>query len=142
MPLSEHEQRILEEIERRLAEEDPRLVDQVSRTSLYTHLARRIKLAALAFLVGFGMLMAFAVSVALAVAGFVVMVLSALLAYRYLKRMGREQLRSQQAAGRFTFASLIARMSDRFRGPGPGGSEQPDQPDHPDPPPDHPDRPA
>ena len=52
MPLSEHEQRILEEIERRLAEEDPRLVDQVSRTSLYTHLARRIKLGAAVGVVG------------------------------------------------------------------------------------------
>ncbi|HSL68097.1 MAG TPA: DUF3040 domain-containing protein, partial [Actinomycetota bacterium] len=39
MPLSEHEQQILEEIEKRLAEEDPRLVEAVSRTSLYTHLA-------------------------------------------------------------------------------------------------------
>ena len=34
MPLSEHEQRILDEIERRLAEEDPRLVESVSRASL------------------------------------------------------------------------------------------------------------
>ena len=47
MPLSEHEQRILEEIERRLAEEDPRLVEHVGRTDLYSHLARRIRLAAL-----------------------------------------------------------------------------------------------
>ncbi len=117
MPLSEHEQRILEEIERRLAEEDPRLVDQVSRTSLYTHLARRIKLATLAFLGGFVMLMFFSVSTALAVGGFVVMLLSALLVYRYLKRIGREQLRSgQQAAGKLSFAALIARLADRFRG--------------------------
>ena len=31
MPLTPHEQRILEEIERKLAEEDPRLVQSVSR---------------------------------------------------------------------------------------------------------------
>ena len=45
MPLSDHEQRILEEIERRLAEDDPAFVEQVGRTDLYTHLARRIRLA-------------------------------------------------------------------------------------------------
>jgi ABC-type bacteriocin/lantibiotic exporter with double-glycine peptidase domain len=110
MPLSEHEQKILEEIERRLAEEDPRLVDQVSRTSLYTHLA-------LAFMAGFVMLLFFAWEVAIAVAGFVVMLLSALVIYRYLKRMGREQLRAaSQSGGRFTVAGLIARLAERFRG--------------------------
>ena len=45
MPLSDHEQRILDEIERRLAEDDPAFVEQVGRTDLYTHLARRIRLA-------------------------------------------------------------------------------------------------
>ena len=35
MPLNDHE-KILEEIERRLSEEDPRLVEQVSRTNLHT----------------------------------------------------------------------------------------------------------
>jgi ABC-type bacteriocin/lantibiotic exporter with double-glycine peptidase domain len=120
MPLSDHEQRILDEIERRLAEEDPRLADQVSRTSLYTHLSRRIKLATVAFLLGFIMLMLFSIATVLALAGFVVMLLSALLVYRYLKRMGKEQLRAaQQAGGRFTFAALIARLSERFRGPAP-----------------------
>ena len=59
MPLSPDEQRILDEIEQRLAEEDPRLVEAVSRTSLYTHLARRIKWSLLAFSVGFLMLMVF-----------------------------------------------------------------------------------
>ena len=131
MPLSEHEQRILEEIERRLAEEDPRLVDQVSRTSLYTHLARRIKLAVLAFIAGFVMLMLFWVSVALAVAGFVLMLGSAALIYRYLKRIGREHLRAgQPAGGPFTFASLIARLAERFRGQ-PGAESSGDRTDEP-----------
>lgn len=124
MPLSDHEQRILEEIEKRLAAEDPRLADQVSRTSLYTHLARRIKLAAVGFLLGFVMLLSFVIATWLAVSGFIVMLLSALLAYRYLKRMGREQLRAaQHAGGRFTFAALIARLSERFRGEAPPPSK-------------------
>ena len=70
MPLSEHEQRILEEIERRLAEDDPKLVEQVGRTDLYTHLARRIRLSAVAFLVGFVLLLLFVFSRWIAAVGF------------------------------------------------------------------------
>lgn len=117
MPLSEHEQEILEEIERRLAEEDPRLAEAVSRTSLYTHLARRIRWASLAFLVGFVMLMLFWWSMWVAIAGFGVMLVSSLLIYRYLKQLGREQVRAMQQTGRFSIAALLARLSGRMRGP-------------------------
>ena len=79
MPLSEHEQRILEEIERRLAEDDPKLVEQVGRTDLYTHLARRIRLAAVAFVLGCALLLLFVVSPWIAAVGFVTMIGSALL---------------------------------------------------------------
>jgi Flp pilus assembly protein TadB len=100
MPLSDHEQRILEEIERRLAEEDPRLAEQVSNTSLYTHLARRIRWASLTFLVGFVMLLLFALSLWVAAVGFALMLLSTLLIYRYLKQMGRDQVRALQQGSR------------------------------------------
>ena len=43
MPLSEDEQRILKEIEANLNETDPRLVQEVSETTLYRHSARAIK---------------------------------------------------------------------------------------------------
>ena len=69
MPLSPDEQRILDDIEQRLSQEDPRLAEAVSRTSLYTHLARRIRWSALAFLAGFLMLMAFPVSLWVAAVG-------------------------------------------------------------------------
>jgi len=117
MPLSEHEQQILEEIERRLAEEDPRLVEAVSRTSLYTHLARRIRLTSVAFLVGFVMLMLFPVSLGIAIAGFGVMLLAALLIYRYLKQLGKDQVRAMQQSGRFSIAALLARLTGRMHGP-------------------------
>lgn len=116
MPLSPDEQRILDEIEQRLAEEDPRLVEQVTRTSLYTHLARRIRWSTLAFLAGFLMLMSFPVSLYVAAAGFGVMLASSLLIYRYLKQLGRDQVRAmQQQSGRFSLARLLARLSGRFR---------------------------
>lgn len=115
MPLSEHEQRILDEIEARLAEEDPRLVEQVGRTTLSTHLARRIRIAALGFLVGFFLSWLFAVALWLAAIGFVVMVLSALLVVRYLKQLGRDQVRALQEEGRFTLGGLLGRIAARFR---------------------------
>lgn len=116
MPLSPDEQRILEEIEQRLSEEDPRLAEQVSRTSLYTHLARRIRWSLLAFLAGFVMVMAFWASLYVAAAGFGVMLSSSLLVYRYLKQLGRDQIRAmQQESGRFSIAGLLARIAGRFR---------------------------
>ena len=117
MPLSPDEQRILDEIEQRLAEEDPRLVDAVSRTSLYTHLARRIRWASITFLVGFVMLMLFPVRLWIAAAGFGVMLASSLMIYRYLKQLGKDQVRAIQQAGRFSIAGILARLTGRFRGP-------------------------
>ena len=116
MPLSEHEQRILEEIEQRLAEDDPRLVEQVGRTDLYTHLARRIRLSAVAFVLGFVLLLLFVVSPWLAAAGFVVMIGSALLIYRYLGQLGRDQIRALQSDGG-SFTGIIGRLAAWFRPP-------------------------
>lgn len=115
MPLSPDEQKILEEIEARLAEEDPRLVSTVSNTSLYAHLARRIRWSAITFLLGFAMLMAFPVSLWIAAAGFGVMLVSSLLIYRYLTALGRDQVRAIQRSGRFGIASILTRLSGRFR---------------------------
>jgi hypothetical protein len=116
MPLSEHEQRILEEIEQKLKEEDPHFVQRAS-LPLSAHLARRIKWAALAFCAGFVMLWLFILSVWVALAGFVVMLLSGLLVYHYLKRLGREQIQSWKRGNRFSVTGLLARMAERFRGP-------------------------
>lgn len=127
MPLSPDEQRILEEIEQRLSEEDPRLAEAVSRTSLYRHLARRIRWSAFAFLVGFLMLMAFPVSLWVAAAGFCVMLTSSLLIYRYLRALGRDQIRAMQTqSGRFSVAGLLARLAGRFRDQSPPPPEAPE----------------
>jgi hypothetical protein len=62
------------------------------------------------------MLMAFPVSLYVAAAGFGVMLASALLIYRYLKQLGRDQVRlMQQQSGRFSIAGLLARLAGRFR---------------------------
>lgn len=121
MPLSPDEQRILDEIEERLAEEDPRLAEAVSRTSLYTHLASRIRWSLLAFLIGFLMLMAFLMAfpdqLLIAAAGFGVMLGSSLLIYRYLKQLTLDQMRALQQSGRFSITALLARLAGRFKTP-------------------------
>jgi Protein of unknown function (DUF3040) len=86
MPLSEHEQRILAEIERRLLEEDPKFAHQVGH-SFRAHLARRMKLAAFAFVVGLVVLVVgFVKYVALGVAGFVIMLYAVFEFVRTLRR--------------------------------------------------------
>ncbi|MEP7059369.1 MAG: DUF3040 domain-containing protein [Actinomycetota bacterium] len=117
MPLSEHEQKILEEIERRLAEDDPKLVEQVGRSDLYSHLARRIRRAGVAFVAGFIMLLLFPVSVPLAGAGFIMMVLAGAAIFRYVGQLGRDQLRDLQRSGGASMMGVIGKIVARFRVP-------------------------
>jgi Flp pilus assembly protein TadB len=114
MPLSEHEQRILEDIERRLQQEDPRFAHQVERSSLHSHLSRRIRWGALAFLAGFVMLLLFIVSLWVALAGFGVMLASALFVYNQLRRMGGDQIRAVGEGP--PLPAFLARLFQRFRG--------------------------
>jgi Protein of unknown function (DUF3040) len=87
MPLSEHEQRILAEIERRLLEEDPKFAHQVG-SSFRAHLARRLKLAVVGFVLGLVVVVSgpFLQNVAVGVAGFVIMLGSVFLFVRTIRR--------------------------------------------------------
>jgi hypothetical protein len=78
MPLNEHEQKILEEIERQFYEEDPKLAETVAKTTLESVRRRWQRLAIMGFVVGLvAMLAFFTTSTALAIAGFIVMLISA-----------------------------------------------------------------
>jgi hypothetical protein len=59
VPLSDHEQKILEEIEKSLYQEDPKFARDVKRRSPQMSERRRVKLGVLLFLVGFGILIGF-----------------------------------------------------------------------------------
>jgi hypothetical protein len=87
MPLSEHEQRILAEIERRLLEEDPKFAHQVG-SSFRAHLARRMKLAVAGFILGLIVVISapFLENVAVGVAGFVIMLASVFVFVRTMRR--------------------------------------------------------
>jgi hypothetical protein len=79
VPLSEHEQRLLEQMERALYAEDPKLASTLRGADLRAHHRRRIVLGFLGFLVGVTILIAGAAlpSVPLGVLGFVLMLASA-----------------------------------------------------------------
>ncbi len=78
MPLNEHEQKILDEIERQMYEEDPKLAHKVARAVRSGNDRWRMRLAAVVFLIG-GLVMfaSFTVSWIIAGLGFLVMVVSA-----------------------------------------------------------------
>jgi hypothetical protein len=95
MPLSEDEQRILRDIEANLSVTDPKLVQQVSDTTLYRHAARMIRWAVAGFIVGLLILLATFTSVlALGVVGFLIMLFCLLVIERNVRKMGRAGLES------------------------------------------------
>ncbi|HSL58813.1 MAG TPA: DUF3040 domain-containing protein [Acidimicrobiales bacterium] len=121
MPLSEDEQRILQQIEAQLYETDPALAREVASTTLYSHAFRNLKLAAAAFIVGVVFMIAtLSTSYLVAFGGFLVMLASALWFERNARKLGRaglEQMtQSMKAAGlRDSFGNTGQRMRDRFK---------------------------
>ncbi|MEV8125537.1 spore wall synthesis complex protein [Streptomyces sp. NPDC085944] len=100
MPLSEHEQRMLEQMERALYAEDPKFATALEGSGLRTYTRRRVYQAVAGFLVGIALLMAGMVAqqVWLSVVGFLVMLGCAVLAvtgWRKAPKPGEQQ----QAAG-------------------------------------------
>ena len=89
MPLSEDEQRILQEIERSFYEHDPALASRVKSASLYRHAGRNCKWAAFGFLVGLVVLLfTFAANTWPGVAGFLVMLASAFVFVGNVRKSG------------------------------------------------------
>jgi hypothetical protein len=91
VPLSEHEQRLLDQIERQLYADDPKFAAAVRSHDVKHHLSRRIKRYAALLVLGVAALVAGAVlpNVVLGVAGFLVMLAAALVIARTLQRLGR-----------------------------------------------------
>jgi len=91
VPLSEHEQRLLDQIERALYQDDPKFASTVRQTDLRTHMKRRLVKAALVLTLGFALLLTGVVvsQPLVGIAGFGVMVLALLLAMTAWKRMGQ-----------------------------------------------------
>ncbi len=91
MPLSEHEQRLLEQMERALVAEDPKFVSSLRGTDLRRHHRRRVAQCAFGFVLGVVLLMAGVIGgggmIAVSVFGFVLMLASAVFATTSWKRV-------------------------------------------------------
>ena len=124
MPLSEEEQRLLEQMEEALAAEDPKFVSTIRGSSSRTRNKRVAILATFGFALGVGILMAGAVTAftPVAVGGFVVMLGCAYVAVTHWRRVGEPDLpsnvrpigkgktrQSTQPSG------FMNRMEDRWR---------------------------
>jgi hypothetical protein len=120
VPLSEHEQRLFEQIERSLAE-DPKFASAVRATDPRFHARRRIVIAALLFLAGIGLLIFGAVSrnTWLGVGGFVVMLGSAVFAVQSYRQGQNRDLRvvggTASRRTRPRRSSLVDRLEERWR---------------------------
>lgn len=78
MPLSEHEQRLLEQMERALYAEDPKLASTLRGADVSTHQRRRLVLGAIGVVAGLALLLVgVSAEWPLGVAGFLVMLASA-----------------------------------------------------------------
>ncbi|NHC12309.1 DUF3040 domain-containing protein [Motilibacter deserti] len=114
MPLSEHEQRLLEQMERALYAEDPKFASSLRGSDLRVLHRRRVVKAAAGFLVGIGLLLAGVITplIPLGVFGAVVMIASALFAVHSWRQIpspgavpaagsGPRPTRRQQGSRRF-----------------------------------------
>lgn len=117
MPLSEDEQRILREIEENLSATDPKLVQQVSDTTLYVHSARVIKWAAVGFVAGLLlMIFTFTTTLVLGVVGFLVMLGCALAIEHNVRKLGKAGLESLTGSMRGgALKNVLGNAGNRWR---------------------------
>ena len=124
MPLSEEEQRLLEQMEEALAAEDPKFVSTIRGSSSRSR-SRRIALAStIGFVAGVAILMTGAVTALppVAVAGFVVMLGCAYVAVTHWRRVGEPELPSNvhsiskgKSKQSTQPSGFMNRMEDRWR---------------------------
>lgn len=123
LPLSEEEQRILQEMEQKLREHDREFVDRVSHRSERLRAPRGVRWSVVAFLAGTVLLLAsFRTSLGLGVCGVLIMVVSALSFAQHVGGPRDEAGRSAPAGRRPARSSGIAeewsemrrRMRSRF----------------------------
>ena len=120
MPLSEHEERMLDQIERALEADDPKFAHAVRTSDPRVHYKRRAIKAALGFLLGVALLLAGVISkvIEVGVAGFLVMLASSMWALTSWRRIGGG---SPAAQGPSSVTVLKRRRRRRQRQRRPGG---------------------
>jgi Protein of unknown function (DUF3040) len=122
VPLSEHEQRQLEQIEQALYAEHPRLARAMRAKDPKVHYRRRVIEAAIGFILGVGAVAAgFYVKYNwLAALGFAVMIVSSIWAVSSYRRMAgmlldRGRRRDRRAPKAATNSGIMDRIEERWR---------------------------
>ena len=119
MPLSEHEQRLLEQMERALYAEDPKFASSLRSTSGTRASRGRAALGVIGVLVGLGLLLAGVATMvtALGVAGFVLMLVGAVGIYSAVraKPVVATDDSTPQAAAPKANPRFMNRLEDRWR---------------------------
>ena len=127
MPLSEHEQRQLEQIEQALYAEHPRFAKAVRAADPQVHYKRRVVYAIVGFLIGLALLLVGVIlNVAISVAGFVVMLVSCYwgaMSYRRMNGLAtgrlplrdRRSMRREKRGARNSGTGFGDRLEERWR---------------------------
>lgn len=116
MPLSDHEQRILEEIEKNLSQEDPAFARDVTRRAPRSQEMRRIKLGSAIFAAGFVVLITFFIwrHLLLGVAAFGAMVTGLVVMAGSIRALGPPR-RPNVSGPRERMAQALGRWERRLR---------------------------
>lgn len=121
MPLSEHEQRVLQELEQALYRQDPDFAARVRSENVYRYAGRYLKWSVAGFIVGLAVMIAFFTSsIVVGFLGFLIMFASLVSFWTNLRRMGKagwdDLSKSLRAEG---IGSAISetrnKLRDRFR---------------------------
>jgi hypothetical protein len=126
VPLSDHEQRLLDQIERALYAEDPKFASAVRSTDPKVHYKRRIWKAAIGFVLGLFVVMAgpilntMPISIVISVAGFLLMVFCCAWGLTSWKRMTGvgaepEPKKSKPARESKSKSGFMERFEERWR---------------------------
>ena len=118
MPLSEHEQRLLDEIEQALYAEDPKFASAVRSARAHSRIRRSVLLCVLGVVLGLGLVLVglLANIIALSVAGFVLLVGSFGYGAQILRTRGSNNATSSPSSPRPARSTgLRSRMEDRLR---------------------------
>jgi fatty acid desaturase len=124
VPLSEHEQRLLEQIEQALYAEDPKFASIYQGNDIRSHYRRRVVRASIGLVIGIALLLAGVVIplIPLGVAGFVVMLAAVSFGVASWQRMTghrvtapRERNNARRTTDHGPKRSLVQRLEDRWQ---------------------------
>ena len=120
MPLSDHEQRLLEQIERALYAEDPKFASAVRSSDLRSHQLKRVRRGLVVLVLGLATLLvgvtqrSSTLQAVIGVAGFLLMLGAALVIGRAVQRISRPEL--SRVDGTAKRRTRSRRKSDRSGG--------------------------